>query len=246
MRTLTLSMAVAAVLFAARPAATEESEVEKFLRPLEMKLELEDAAPGYGKPVRVTAVIHNRSKRAVPFFHDAKMQGLLRFALVDRNGIVWKPVEAPTLLFPSVKYAGISFGFEHGVTSSIEPGGRFRLSYELSWFFPSNAPKEGPRWLSSLPLGTYTVRATYTHGNAFLPARKRHCRPGLVVSKPIIPRPLVPGMFMGRIEATAQIEVVAPLQETVEALRKRVRALEQENKRLRGMVEAARAALQPK
>ena len=238
MRTTSILLLLWPLLLAGGSAASEESAA-----PLEMTLELDDARAGYGAPVRFTAVVTNRSKRAVPFFHDRRLDRVFRIELVDRYGIVWGATRLPILVTLSRDPASLLLGLPRGTTSTIQPGGRLRLHFDIEWFVPTNAPKQGFQWPSHLPPGLYTLRLVYAKGDTLVPKTEVDflTRPGQIY--PNLRRRVVPGLFTGRLEATARLRVVAPQTGRMEALSARIRALEEENARLEKVIETVRAAL---
>ena len=99
------------------------------------------------------------------------------------------------------------------------------------------------RWLRPLPPGRYRVRATYEKRDAQVPVGQPTWHPRLIQVQPLVRLRPVPGLWLGRMQGSAAIEIVAPRVDDVDALRARVEAREARNAALQGQLDRIREIL---
>ncbi|MDJ0974183.1 MAG: hypothetical protein QNJ98_06965 [Planctomycetota bacterium] len=244
MRPTVLALLTSFLLLATPTARSEEPLEVNPDPPLTMTLELSKEPVGYAAPIRVTAVVTNRSVRPIPFWHTLRLDGPFRFEFEDRNGLRWRPIDAEFVLLPT--RARRSWTAPSSAATTLMPGQSLRLTFELRAFVPQSPRGSGLRWLASVPPGDYTVRLTYAQENPFVWVYDKHAPPRILSAGPPQTLRVIPGLFTGRLEAEAKLSVVAPTTEAVEMLHQRIRELEQENARLRAVIDVVRKALPPK
>ena len=241
MRPIVLILLTSFLLLASPTARSDEPLKVNPDPPLTMTLELSSEPVDYASPIRATAVVTNRSARPIPFWHTLRLDGPFRFEFEDRNGLVWRPVEPALLLLPA--RARQTWIARTGSSTTLMPGQSVRLEFQLRAFLPQDGNGGNARWLASVPPGDYTVRLTYAQENPFVWVYDDKAPPRILRAGPPVTLRVIPGLFTGRLEAKATLTVVAPTTESVEALHQRIRELEQENARLRGVIDAVRKAL---
>ncbi len=220
--------------------------------PLEMTVRRASATLGYGTPLRLTIRFHNPSKtRTAKLWWDRRSDGVLAIELVDDDGLVWRPLQQamplPVIQLQPYQRAWQSpfVQLQHPQPLVIAPASFVDLpfAFDQAVLVDPPAAHRAGRWLRPLPPGRYRVRATYVKENQVVPSTPTVWHPRLIQLQPASRGHVVPGLWTGRLQASARVEVVAPRTDDVDALRARIRTLETRNAAMRKQLDAIREIL---